>query len=152
MPVIIDGNNLLHNLPAHERNRSSVRQQALDSVRHQRTSLTVVFDGPPPSGSPAVEHLGQVVVQYSGSSSADDVIVGLLASRGRAADWVVVTDDRDLRNRVRERGARVRTLQEWRTRGSREARRATAEPKLSSREIAEWEEYFSSSSNDDDQR
>jgi predicted RNA-binding protein with PIN domain len=152
VPVIIDGNNLLHSYPTDRRDRSSVRWQALDTVRHEGTSLTVVFDGPPPEGSPEVEHLGRLVVRYSGSSSADDVIVGLLASCEQVADWVVVTDDRALRNRVRERGAKVRTLREWRTRGSRKPRRATAEPKLSSRDIADWEAYFSSGSDDDTQR
>jgi len=152
MPVIIDGNNLLHSLPTDQRDRSGVRRRALDVVRHEGTRLTVVFDGPPPPGSPDVEHLGRVVVRYSGSSSADDVIVGLLASRGRAVDWVVVSDDRVLRKRVRERGARVRTLREWRSRTPRKPRRSTAESKLSSREIADWEAYFSSGGDDDTQR
>jgi hypothetical protein len=149
MPVIIDGNNLLHNLPTDQRDRSSVRRQALDAVRQEATSLTVVFDGPPPAGSPAVEHLGRVAVHYSGSSSADDVIVGLLKSSGRAAEWVVVTDDRALRDRVRECGAKVRTLSDWRKRRSRTGRRAAREPRLSSREIADWEAYFSSSGEDE---
>jgi hypothetical protein len=150
MPVIIDGNNLLHSLPNHERDRSSVRREALDTVRHEGVSLTVVFDGPPPPGSPELEHLGRVMVRYSGRSSADDVIVGLLPSSGRAAEWVVVTDDRALGNRVRERGAQVRTLKEWRSRRSGKPRGPVREPKLSSREVADWEAFFSSSGDDGD--
>jgi predicted RNA-binding protein with PIN domain len=144
MPIVIDGNNLLHSLSNHDRNRDAVRRRALDTVRHEGVKLTVVFDGPPPSGSPEHEHLGRVSIRYSGSASADDVIVGLLPSGRRASEWVVVTDDRDLRHRVRERGAQVRSLSEWRSRKSRPQRRQGFEPKLSSREISDWEEYFAS--------
>jgi hypothetical protein len=148
MPVIIDGNNLLHSLPSDQRQRSSVRRQALETVRHEGVKLTVVFDGPPPTGSPALEHLGQVSVRYAGRSSADDVIVDLLRSSNRAADWVVVTDDHALRDRVRECGARVRGLQEWRTRKSPKARRGTREARLSSHEVADWEAYFATREDD----
>ena len=150
MPVIVDGNNLLHSLPSGQRQRSSVRRRALDTVRHEGVRLTVVFDGPPPSGSPELEHLGQVTVRYSGQSSADDMIVGLLRSSSRAADWVVVTDDQALRDRVRDCGARVRTLEEWRSRRPRKPRRAIRETRLSAREIDDWEAYFSTGKDDED--
>jgi hypothetical protein len=149
MPIVIDGNNLLHSLGKHDRKRDAVRRSALDTVRHEGVNLTVVFDGPPPSGSPEHEHLGRVSVRYSGSTSADDVIVGLLSSGRRASEWVVVTDDRGLRDRVRERGAQVRSLSEWRSRKPRAPRRQAREPKLSSKEIADWEEYFSADEGDD---
>jgi predicted RNA-binding protein with PIN domain len=148
MPVIIDGNNLLHSLPSQEQNRDSVRRRALDTVRHGGMSLTVVFDGPPPVGSSDPEHLGRLTVRYSGGSSADDLILRLLPRSGRATEWVVVTDDRALRDRVRERGAQVRTLSEWRSRRPRKPRRVSREPKLSSREVADWEAYFSSGEDD----
>ncbi len=149
MPVIIDGNNLLHSLPSRERDRDSVRRKALDTVRHESMSLIVVFDGPPPAGSPEIEHLGRVTIRYSGSSTADDFILDLLQSRGRASDWVVVSDDRALGREVRERGATVRTLRDWRSRKTAGAKRTTREPKLSSHEMADWEEYFSSGRDDE---
>ena len=148
MPVIIDGNNFLHSLPSQEQNRDSVRRRALDTVRQGRLSLTVVFDGPPPGGSPDPEHLGRLTILYSGASSADDLILRLLPRSGRASEWVVVTDDRALRDRVREQGAQVRTLSEWRSRRSRKLRRVSREPKLSSREVADWETFFSSREDD----
>jgi len=150
MPVIIDGNNLLHSLPSQEQNRDSVRRLALDTVRHGGMSLTVVFDGPPPVGSPNPEHLGRLTIRYSGASSADELILHLLPRSGRASEWVVVTDDRALRDRVCERGAQVRTLGEWRSRRSRKPRRVSREPKLSSREVADWEAFFSSDGDDKD--
>ena len=150
MPVIIDGNNFLHSLPSQEQNRDSVRRRALDTVRQGGLSLTVVFDGPPPGGSPDPEHLGRLTILYSGASSADDLILRLLPRSGRASEWVVVTDDRALRDRVRDAGARVRTLAEWRSRKPRKPRRVSREPKLSSREIADWESFFSSEGDDEE--
>lgn len=144
MPLLIDGNNLLHSLPRSQRSRADVRQMVLETVRHERFQVTVVFDGPPPDGSPKVENLGRVTVRYSGSSSADDVILRVLPDGSRASEWVVVTDDRELGNRVRNRGGRVRSLGEWRRRRPKPPRRPPHEPKLSSYDIADWEAFFSS--------
>jgi hypothetical protein len=144
MPVIIDGNNLLHSLPIDEQSRDGVRRRALESVRQGGISLTVVFDGPPPVGAPDPEYLGRVTVRYSGGSSADDLILHLLPTNSRVSEWVVVTDDRGLRDRVRERGAQVRTLGEWRSRRPRKSRHISREPRLSSREVADWETFFAS--------
>jgi hypothetical protein len=52
MPIIIDGNNLLHSQAKPDRSREAVRRRALEAVRHEGVSLIVVFDGPPPAGSP----------------------------------------------------------------------------------------------------
>jgi hypothetical protein len=147
MPVIIDGNNLLHSLPNEEQNRDSVRRQALDVVRDGGMSLNVVFDGPAPEGSPDAEHLGRLTIRYSGTTSADNLILGLLRS-GNASDWVVVTDDRALRDRVRERGGQVRTLNDWRSRNPRKRRHPLREMKLSPREVSDWETFFASRDDD----
>jgi hypothetical protein len=146
MPVLIDGNNLLHSLPTAHRNRADVRQHALEQVRHEALQVFLVFDGPPPDGSPVMEHLGRVTVQYSGAVTADDVIIGLVPGGRSASQWVVVTDDRALRNRARSKGASVRTLAEWRGRRRPRKRRSAFESKLSSRDIADWESYFSTPS------
>jgi predicted RNA-binding protein with PIN domain len=145
MPVIIDGNNFLHSLPSGEQNRESVRRRALGVVRDGGMTLVVVFDGPPPEGSPDSEHLGRLTILYSGASSADDLILRLLTKSGRASEWAVVTDDRALGNRVRDHGGQVRSLGEWRSsRRLLRPRHVSREPKLSSLEIADWEAFFSS--------
>ena len=149
MPLLIDGNNLLHSLPRSERSRADVRHLVLEKVRHERLQVTVVFDGPSPDGSPNVEHLGRVTVRYSDSSSADDVILRVLPSGSRASQWAVVTDDRELGNRVRDRGGRVLSLGEWQSRKPKPPRRPTHEPKLSSHDIADWEEFFSGGAQED---
>jgi hypothetical protein len=143
MPIVIDGNNLLHSLPGGSRNRENVRRDALDAVRGEGLRVTVVFDGPPPPGSPDTEHLGQVTVRYSGAASADEVILGLIPRGGAASQWAVVSDDRGLRELARQRGAKVRSLAEWRDRRRPPPRRVPHERGLSSRELADWEDYFS---------
>lgn len=150
MPIVIDGNNLLHRLPTAERSRGAVRREVLDLTRHERMSVTVVFDGPPPAGAPTREGLGPVTIVYAGSRRADDVIVDSLPGEPSARQWTVVTDDRGLAARVKERGATVRSLAQWQQRRRRPARpgRPGPEPKLSSREVADWESYFSEGDSD----
>lgn len=149
MPLLVDGNNLLHRLPKGSRTRSAVRALVLDATRHERISVVVVFDGPPPTGSPERELLGQVTVVYSGAAVADDVIIGRIPAGASARQWVVVTNDRALAGRARERGAAVRTLGEWSARPRRAPSRKHTEAKLSSREVAEWEEIFNGGRGDD---
>ncbi len=116
----------------------------LDATRHEKMSVTVVFDGPPPAGMSVRESLGSVTVVYSGSRSADDVIVGTIPAGSAARQWSVVTDDRGLADRVTDRGGRVRTLAQWRGRRRQKTpARPRVESKLSSREVSEWESFFS---------
>jgi len=151
MPILIDGNNLLHRLPRSQRSRADVRTQVLEITRRETLSVIVVFDGPPPTGSPARESLGKVTVVYSGSRAADDVIIGLLPGGAEAKQFSVVTDDRGLADRARERGAKVRRLAEWRGRKKQEPpRRSTFESKLSSHDVADWENFFAGRDRDDE--
>jgi hypothetical protein len=151
MPLILDGNNLLHRLPQSSRSRGEVRRLVLDACRGDRTRITVVFDGPPPAGSPTRESLGAVTVLYSGSASADDLIIRQIPGGPLAREWVVITDDRELRERAKRRGAEVRTLREWQARRESPARRTPSESKLSSHEVADWEAYFSDGPRNNDE-
>ena len=153
MPILIDGNNLLHSLAPNRRNRSELRRHTLDLTRYESIRVIVVFDGPPPETTAEREDLGNVSIVYSCERSADDVIISLLPEGKPAADWVVVSDDRGLARRARSAGAGVRSLAEWRgRRGRRPAPplRPRAEAKLSSHEIAEWEDYFSTGGDEND--
>jgi hypothetical protein len=150
MPILIDGNNLLHRLPRSDRSRERVRRLVLNTCRRERVQVTVVFDGPPPQGAPGRENLGPVTVVYAGSSTADDVIIGRLPSGPGAGDWVVVTDDRELQARARSSGAKIRSLAEWQKKRQPPPSKPRAEPKLSSREVEEWEEFFFGERQDND--
>ena len=149
MPVLLDGNNLLHRLPTADRSRAAVRRLVLDATRTERMSVTVVFDGPPPAGSPAEELLGRVLVIYSGPRTADEVILSKIPAGRAARQWIVVTDDRGLGRRARERGASVRALRQWQVRPRETPARRRVEAKLSSREVSEWEEFFRGRSEND---
>ena len=122
----------------------------LEATRHERMSVTVVFDGPPPKGSPSQESLGSVNVVYGGSKSADDVIISKLPSGREARQWVVVTDDRGLSDRAKNAGAAVRRLSQWGKRPQASPKRPRTESKLSSHEITDWETYFSDRQSPDD--
>lgn len=148
MPILVDGSNLLHRLVG-GRSRASVRKLVLDATRHERISVVVVFDGPPPVGLADHESLGQVTVVYSGPVSADDLIISRIPGGRAASQWTVVTDDRGLADRARQQGASTRTLKEWTARPRRTSTRPRTEPKLSSRELSEWEDFFGLRGEDD---
>lgn len=150
MPILVDGNNLLHRLPKDRRSRDDVRSLLLEQTRFERISLTVVFDGPEPEGGISREHLGAVTVRYSGSRSADSVILSSLPESG-ATDWTVVTDDRELARAAKDRGARIRSVAQWlgRRRRPRRPKHTTAEPKLPSREVAQWQAAFEQGAGDE---
>lgn len=149
MPILIDGNNLLHRLPG-ERSRGAVRKAVLERVRGEAQRVTVVFDGPPPDGAPPEESLGAVTVVYAGSREADDVIVRRIPRGPQARQWVVVTDDQQLRQRARDEGATVRGLAEWQRRPVRTPPVTVREAPLSSHEVSEWEAFFDRAEEDSD--
>ncbi len=140
MPILVDGSNLAHALGLDSPRREEVRRRVLARVREQRTRVTVVFDGPPPAGSPAREFLGSVTVVWAAPASADDVIVRSLPDGPSARSWTVVTDDRGLAARVTSRGARVRGLAEWRLPPPHKG--GSAPDSLSPEEVADWESWF----------
>ncbi len=105
MPWLVDGSNVLGAMRVDrhgdEGKRGLVRLLA-DFARANRTRVTCVFDGPEPASF--ARHLGSVSVVFSGSRSADDVIVER-AANGRG--WRVVTSDRGLATRVQRRQVSV---------------------------------------------
>ena len=154
MPILIDGNNLLHALPPGGRSREAVRRLIMDQTRGEKISVTVVFDGGPTEGARATEHLGAVTVVYAGKRTADDVIISRIPSGAAAKSWTVVTNDRRLSERARHRGASTRTLAEWRNRPvrGRRSRPSRTESPLSAREIDQWQEFFSDRPAADDEK
>ena len=153
MPILVDGNNLLHQLPRSERSREAARRLVLDRTRGQRQRVTVVFDGPPPPHAPEVESLGAVTIRYAGARAADDLIIAALPRGPAARQWVVVTDDRELQRRAREVGSEVRPLASLRAdRGPSTPSQEKPRPErpLSARELEGWERELAGDRNDDD--
>lgn len=109
MRFLIDGYNVTR---ADPRTRDLALEQQRDALVRRlaargadllgRGPVTVVFDGV--AGSTGQAGQGQVSVRYARSpESADDLIVKLVT----AGDTTVVTDDRELAERARVRGAEV---------------------------------------------
>ena len=96
------------------------------------------------------ESLGKVTVVYSDSRAADDVIIDMLPGGAEAKQFSVVTDDRGLADRARERGAKVRRLADWQGRKKQKPRPSRFESKLSSHDIADWENFFAGDDRDDE--
>lgn len=111
--LIVDGTNLLHALSrGPEPMPPAALVGRLRGIVPGDVSIELVFDGPPERGLRGERIAAGVRVRYSGARSADSVILSLVedvaAAEGSAAAGtiLVVTDDRDLRNRLRMRGAR----------------------------------------------
>jgi len=105
MPWLIDGSNVLGVMRTDRHSDTAKRalvQQLASFARAKRTRVTCIFDGPePPSFA---RHLGAVTVVFSGTRSADDIIVERAAT-GRG--WSVVTSDNGLAARVQRRQVTV---------------------------------------------
>ena len=111
--LVVDGTNLLYAL-----SRGADRQPPAALIGRLRAiipapiAIELVFDGPPERGLRGERIASGVRVRYSGGRSADAVILSLADDAGAiggaesTAGMLVVTDDRDLRNRLRVRGAR----------------------------------------------
>ena len=89
--------------------------------------VTVVFDRQPRDVLPGMH--GEVAVAFAsrrGRNAADHEIAEMVAEDGSPATLHVVTSDRDLADRVRQRGARVASSGSFRRRldGTREGPRA----------------------------
>jgi predicted RNA-binding protein with PIN domain len=137
VPYLIDGSNVLGvlRLDRHDDNakRMLVRQLAA-FARAKRTRVTCVFDGlqPPNFGT----HLGAVTVVFSGTKSADEVIVQRSAA---GHGWSVVTSDRELAARVKRRQVDIIPGPVF-TRHLHEAEKGTEL-------VDDWEAYFSDEKN-----
>jgi hypothetical protein len=75
-----------------------------------------------------------VSVLYSGSRSADDVILGLVAGSKSPSDFTVVTSDKSLGDKSRHRGASVEKAHEFSRRLDRRAEGSAGPSEKPSRE------------------
>ncbi len=91
--------------------RTLLRQLQALRARHAASGddLVLVLDGRPLPDLPEGRHEGVLVLyaQRTGANAADDRIVAELELDPRPRDVVVVTSDRELRDRVTRLGARV---------------------------------------------
>lgn len=104
--VIVDGYNLTYLLDRADFHGGEARRRLVSLLGRLATRrphrFLVVFDSDQPPGSPA--RMGDVEVAFTSGEKADDRIVQL-AGAGLDLPVVVVTNDRELRERVEAEGA-----------------------------------------------
>lgn len=157
VPYLIDGSNLLGFLPGlrhdSDRDRRMLVRRLLRSPELRRRGLTVVFDGEPEGGPRRVRLGRRTEVRFSGGRSDADTVIRDLLDRASPNRFVLVTDDRELRDHASSRGFRSIPCLEMARLLSREDRRGTAsahdangppgrdEP-LGEEEVRDWLDWF----------
>ena len=111
--LLVDGTNLLHALSqTAERMPSAALVGRLRGIIPAEVSIELIFDGPPEHGLRGERIAAGLSVRYSGSRTADSVILSLVGEAAAiggdalTGEILVVSDDLDLRNKLRMRGAR----------------------------------------------
>lgn len=121
MPVVVDGNNLLHAARAAEDpdllvGRTMLCDKLGKWAQRRKVRVHVVFDGPAPRG-PRASQIGHsdIQVTYSGArKSADTVVIDILNTDSAARRLVIVTTDREIARVAKRRRAKpVRSEVFW---------------------------------------
>jgi predicted RNA-binding protein with PIN domain len=143
MPYWFDGNNLIGKSAAELKSDFSLRRaflQQLAAFHRQRGGhFLVFFDGDDPDR--AVPPQG-VQVRYSAPESTDDVMLRRLRDSRRPAEIIVVTNDRELRTRCRNAGAKVMIWDEFMSAMKRPAPARASAEKSEAVDVDDWMRYF----------
>jgi YacP-like NYN domain len=114
--LLVDGSNLLHALTRGRGPAAAPPATVIGRLRGvvpPSVAIDLVFDGPAERGLRGERIAAGLTVRYSGPRTGDAVILSLVDEISQAggpsasAAVLVVTDDRDLRHRLRLRGART---------------------------------------------
>jgi predicted RNA-binding protein with PIN domain len=114
MPILIDGHNLIGQLPAISLDDPDDEEKLarLLSTYRARTgkAITVVFDPGGAFALPKSRQLGGVKIVFAPhGSSADRVITRRVQKLRNPSEWLVVTSDRELADAVTRLRARVQS-------------------------------------------
>ena len=120
MPVLIDGNNLLHAALAKEPERPPSRSTLCRLLglwsRRSGEKVSIIFDGPAPNRM-LIEQISDsnVDVSYSGGGvQADEVLENAIKTDSAPRRLLVVSTDREVANNARRRRAKtIRSADFW---------------------------------------
>jgi predicted RNA-binding protein with PIN domain len=156
MPYIVDGNNVMGQTPGWHRDKGKARIELLKQLasfaRLRGVRVTVAFDGAPDQKFPEGSAFKGILILYARrGSNADDRIVELIESSKDPRGITVVTSDRLLGLRVRQRGASILRSGEFRkqmesARDSQKLPAAEAEPDAG--DLDGWLRYFGAEPDD----
>jgi predicted RNA-binding protein with PIN domain len=154
MPYLIDGHNLIPNIPGLSLSALDDEQQLIellqDYCRVEQKQVEVYFDQAPP-GHPARQKYGAVTAHYvRQGSSADSAIRSRLNRLGKTAgNWIVVSSDHQVQNAAHAARARVASSQEFArqvmaalNRAAKNGNRPNRD-ELAPGEVDEWLDIFS---------
>jgi len=150
MPYIVDGNNVMGQTPGWHRDKDRARFELLKQLaafaRLRRVRVTVAFDGAPDRTFPEGSAFKGIQILYARrGSNADDRIVELVESSKDARGITVVTSDRQLGLRVRQRGGNVLRSGEFRKQmesAVASAKPSAAEAEPAAEDLEGWLRYF----------
>lgn len=148
MPYLVDGNNLLGLRPEVLAKEPGIRGRLVTQLaafaRARRTSVMVVFDGEPDEdGLRSDMTLGGVRVIFSGrTSDADGRILRILDDARDPAGFTLVTSDRVLADRARQRRARCVTSLKFRRMLEELGTGGGEDTPLTADQVADWESWF----------
>ncbi len=149
MPFLIDGHNLIAALPDISLEDPEDEVALILKLRgwlgHQRRKAIVVFDGGIPGGYSRTLSSSDLEVIFAAHkrSTADRIIMKRLEKLRDAANWTVVSSDREILDFARRLGARAVTSQDFALELQPAARPQLEKPRdPSPTEVREWLEVF----------
>ena len=116
MPILVDGHNLIGQLPTLSLHDPDDEAKLILLLRSHRArtgkALTVVFDPGGAFSLPQVQRSGGVEVVFAPHGSSADAVIRRRVQRSRnPSAWLVVTSDRSLAEVVGRLGARVQSAE-----------------------------------------
>ncbi len=157
MPYIVDGHNLIPRVGLQlnaEDDEMALVEMLREFCRVKKKRIEVYFDGAPP-GENRTRKFGYVTAHFVRlGRTADDAIRARLRKMGKSAkNWTVVSSDREVLNSARAVQAKRISADEF-AREVRDAKFAafenpSEERNLSSQEVEQWLDIFSSGEKED---
>jgi rRNA-processing protein FCF1 len=116
---LIDGNNLMHQLPElsgkslnnSDENRFLVAEKVNQACRMQNIRAKIIYDGP--KGSIQI-NFKNISVVYSKDRKADELIFRHIEKKDANLRWIVVTDDREIISRAKKFGVDILSIKVFR--------------------------------------
>lgn len=147
MPYLVDGHNLLGQIPGLRLNNPAHRQKLVGMLarfaRARRCKMVVLFDGEPSPGWKTETVLGSVRILHSGAGrSADEILLERIRRARSPRDLTLITSDRSLGDRARHLGARRIRVGEFRSMMDRALEKAGESAEKPERPDPEEVDYF----------
>ena len=151
MPIIIDGHNLIPNIPGINLRDLDDEQKLIDLLqeyaRVSQDTLEVYFDRAP-LGQAKTKQKGRVkVIFVTEKTIADERIIKRIRTLGKeASNWVVVTSDRRIQADAKESRAKSMSSEEFAQKLAKtldeERTRRSSDQTMSDSELESWMKLF----------